>query len=333
MNLPLPLQAGFSGQAGFLTGVFRLKLRAWIALLTIVGVSLNPLMAAEPVPAKPARYVEDQAGVLPGPVQQRLLQRLDAYERETSGQIVVAVYKRLPEAAELSDYASRVFKAWQIGQQGRDNGVLVLVFTEDRKIRIEVGYGLEGAIPDALAKRIIEDDMTPRFRNGDYAGGVEAGVDALIAASKGEYKGTGSTVASKLITPRSRALAVLALIVGVIAGGFGRVLTRSSTTGLGRTSDAVVGGIVGGIGHPVSVLVFGAAGIGAAIVALVVTWSIIVGGSSGREFRNGRRRDWGGFSGGWGGGGSSGWGSGGGGFGGFGGGGGRSGGGGSSGSW
>ena len=308
----------------------------WLASIVIL-LAVWSGSAAESLPAKPALYVEDQAGILPAETKTRLLGQLDSFERETSGQIVVALYRRLPEGAELNDYATRLFKEWKIGQAGRDNGVLLLVFTEDRKLRIEVGYGLEGVLPDATAKRIIEEQITPRFRSGDYAGGIEAGVTAIIAATKGEYRGTGSTVISRFQKTKTGTLAVLALVIGAIFGVIGRLVTHAPATGAARVSDALTGGIVGGIGHPLAVILFSFFGIGASIFALFVTWSIICGGSSGSEYRRGGRRNWGGWSGGWGGGSSGGWGSGGGssggGFGGFGGGGGRSGGGGASGSW
>ena len=88
-------------------------------------------------------------------------------------------------------------RTWQPGQTGKNNGAVLFVFVDDRKMRIEVGYGLEGVLPDALAHRIQEEEILPRFRAGDYPGGIEAGVNAIIAATKGEYKGTGSTVASR----------------------------------------------------------------------------------------------------------------------------------------
>jgi uncharacterized protein len=88
----------------------------------------------------------------------------------------------------------RVFRDWKIGQKDKNNGVLLLVFTQDRKMFIETGYGLEGALPDATCKQITEYEIKPRFKAGDYAGGLTAGVDAIIAATLHEYKGNGSTV-------------------------------------------------------------------------------------------------------------------------------------------
>jgi uncharacterized protein len=89
----------------------------------------------------------------------------------------------------MEDFTVRTAEAWRVGRQKLDNGLLLFVFVKERKLRIEVGYGLEGAVPDALAKRIIDETIVPRLRQGDPAAGLEAGIDALIAATRGEYKG------------------------------------------------------------------------------------------------------------------------------------------------
>lgn len=148
------------------------------------------------LPPKPTRYVTDNAGVLGGRAE-ALNARLEAFEKETSNQILVWINRRVPENFTLEEFTVAAARKWGAGQAGRNNGVVLFVFTEDRKMRIEVGYGLEGTLPDALTHRIQEEEILPRFRSGDYAGGVEAGVSALIAASKGEYRGTGTTVASR----------------------------------------------------------------------------------------------------------------------------------------
>src|SRR6185369_10709430 len=118
-------------------------------------------------------------------------------EKESSSQIVVAVFDKLPSNSALEDFTVRTFQAWRVGQKGKDNGAVLFVFVKDRQMRIEVGYGLEGKIPDLIAKRIIAEQIAPRFRNGDYDGGLTAGVTALIQAAQGEYKGTGRTNAQK----------------------------------------------------------------------------------------------------------------------------------------
>ncbi|MBI3874934.1 MAG: TPM domain-containing protein [Verrucomicrobia bacterium] len=155
------------------------------------------LTAAEVIPPKPEQYFNDYAGVVPTPAARQLNEKLATFERDTSSQIVVAVFSKMESRSSLEDYTIRIAKSWQVGQNDKRNGAVMFVFINERKLRIEVGYGLEGVLPDAICKRIISDTITPRFRNGDYAGGLAAGVDALIAAAKGEYKGTGRTVAER----------------------------------------------------------------------------------------------------------------------------------------
>jgi uncharacterized protein len=139
--------------------------------------------------------VTDRAGVLPADRAESLNGRLERYEQETSNQLIVWIDRRVPEGFVLEDFAARAVKKWGVGQKGKNNGVAFFVFVDDRKMRIEVGYGLEGALPDVIAHRIQEEQILPRFRVGDYAGGIEEGVAGIIAATKGEYKGTGRTVA------------------------------------------------------------------------------------------------------------------------------------------
>ena len=148
----------------------------------------------EQLPPKPARYVTDNAGALSADRAEALNSKLEQYERDTSNQILVWIDRSVPENFTLEDFAVRAFKKWGVGQAKKDNGAALFVFVNDRKLRIEVGYGLEGVLPDAIANRIIQEQIVPRFRANDYPGGIEAGVDGMIAATKGEYKGTGTTV-------------------------------------------------------------------------------------------------------------------------------------------
>ncbi len=114
-----------------------------------------------------------------------------------SNQILVAVYAHMQSESSIEDYTVRVAQAWKVGQKQQKNGAVLFVFAQDRKMYLQVGYGLEGALPDALAKQIIENELKPHFRNGDFEGGLSAAVDAILAATKGEYKGTGRTVADQ----------------------------------------------------------------------------------------------------------------------------------------
>ncbi len=180
--------------------------RARVSLL-VLAAALSAAYARaakeDTLPPKPTRYVTDRAGVLDGRAE-ALNARLEEFERETSNQMLVWVDRRIPENFTLEEFTVAAARKWAAGQAGKNNGVVLFVFTEDRKMRIEVGYGLEGVLPDALAHRIQEEEILPRFRSGDYAGGIEAGVNAMIAATKGEYRGTGSTVASRSARRRGR---------------------------------------------------------------------------------------------------------------------------------
>jgi uncharacterized protein len=151
--------------------------------------------AAEVIPPAPAAYFNDYAGVVSAATADQLNQRLEQFERDSSCQIVVAVFPRMQSDSSIEDYTARVFQAWKVGQKGKDNGAVLFVFIQDRKMFIVTGYGLEGAMPDAICKRIVEDEIKPPFKAGNYEAGLMAGVNAMLAAAKGEYKGPGQTVA------------------------------------------------------------------------------------------------------------------------------------------
>jgi len=159
----------------------------WSVFLTVAS-------AAEKLPVTPEpHYVFDEAGWLSRPAYQTLDSRLEAYERETSSQLLVAIFKAVPQDAEMVDFSQRVFEAWKPGQAGKDNGAILFVFAADRKLRIHTGYGLEGVLPDARCKQIIEDVIAPLLRVGRKDDAIISGTEAIIAATKGEYTGTGRT--------------------------------------------------------------------------------------------------------------------------------------------
>jgi uncharacterized protein len=132
--------------------------------------------------------VTDLTGTLTRSDIDELNARLAQFERETSNQIVVVIVPSL-EGGSIEDYTLRVAEKNKVGKKGKDNGVLLVVAKDDHRIRIEVGYGLEGVLTDALSDQIIRRIITPRFRQNDYAGGIAAGVDAIMSATKGEFKG------------------------------------------------------------------------------------------------------------------------------------------------
>jgi uncharacterized protein len=152
-----------------------------------------PAARAE-IPASPSpHYVYDEARWLGPAAFAAIDKHLQDYERESSSQMLVAIFQALPESGEMVDFSQRVFDAWKPGQKGKDNSAILFFFVNERKIRIQVGYGLEGALPDARCKQIIEEVVAPRLRAGNREQAVAAGIEAMIAATKGEYHGTGST--------------------------------------------------------------------------------------------------------------------------------------------
>jgi len=168
-----------------------------------------PAPAEDALPPPPAHYFNDYAGVVAADAAERMEAKLRAFDEQTSNQIVVAVFPELPSPS-LEDFTVRTAQSWQVGRKKLANGVVLFVFIKDRKMRIEVGYGLEGALPDATGNQIVRDVMAPRFRQGDYAGGIDAALDAIIAATRGEY------TAAPAPAPRDRSPVPLWLVLFII---------------------------------------------------------------------------------------------------------------------
>jgi len=127
----------------------------------------------------PERWVTDGPGILSPAVRTSLDQRLAAYERATGHQVLLWIGSSTGETP-LEDWTVRTFAAWKVGRKGLDDGLVLFLFAQDRKLRIEVGYGLEGQMPDALASRIIREDITPRLASGDWDGAASAGVEQIL---------------------------------------------------------------------------------------------------------------------------------------------------------
>lgn len=194
------------------------------------------LRAAEVIPPAPARYFNDYAGVVSPAAADELNSELEQFERDTSNQIVVAIYPHMQSDSSIEDYAVRVAQSWRAGQKGRDNGAVLFVFVQDRSMYIATGYGLEGALPDALCKRIIDDEIVPGFRRGDFDGGLAAGVRALMAAARGEYRGTGSTDDERRVQGSSNLLVPALLILVLIVFSYVRSRQQVVYRRGGRTS-------------------------------------------------------------------------------------------------
>ena len=172
--------------------------------------------AAEVIPPKPTAYFNDYANVVPKDKALALNEKLAQFERDTSNQIVVVVYPKMESDSDVFDYTYRVKEKWGVGQKGKNNGAVLFVFVQDRKMYLHTNYGLEGALPDATAKEITERVIKPHFKTGDYAGGLEAGINAIIQATRGEYTGSGETVQEKRAPGSASGCGPLGFIVMLI---------------------------------------------------------------------------------------------------------------------
>jgi len=166
----------------------------------LFGIILLLVLLISPVAAldipRADGYVNDTAGLLSQGTKLKLEQFLREFEKSDSTQIVVLTLPTL-ESEVLEDYSLRVLESWAIGQKDKDNGALLLVAKAEKKIRIEVGHGLEGRLTDLLSGRIIDNVISPRFQQGDFDGGIVSGVVGIAEAVRGEYTGTGRTNSKK----------------------------------------------------------------------------------------------------------------------------------------
>jgi uncharacterized protein len=171
--------------------------------------------AQRAIPEHGGVWVHDEANVLSAGAKAEIESILKAERDSTSNQIAVLIIPSL-DGEILEEYAIKVaHEKWKLGQEKKDNGVLLLIVINDRKIRIESGYGLEGVLTDAMSSRINRNEIAPRFRQGDYDGGVKAGVIGIIQAIKGEYK-NDEPVAQKRKSKRSPFLTILIVIIIII---------------------------------------------------------------------------------------------------------------------
>jgi uncharacterized protein len=271
--------------------------RALFALMLLLSTVVAADVAVPPL----ERRVTDLTGTLTAGQTAGLEQKLDAFEQRKGSQIaVLIVLTTQPETIE--QYSIRVAEQWKLGRKGVDDGALLLVAKDDRALRIEVGYGLEGVLTDLMSKRIIEDIIVPRFKTGDFAGGIDAGVDAMIKVIDGEpLPPPQAWKAPKVGVEAYQTLFVVGFILVVVGGGILRAL-------FGRLPAAtLIGGAIGAIAW---LLV---ASLAAAVVVGIIAFVFTLFGGMPRIGRPG----YGGYRGGGGGfGGGGGWSGGGGGFGG-----------------
>jgi uncharacterized protein len=180
--------------------------RAIAALLAFVALAASARADTVPIPPVPTQWVTDTVGFLSAATQSALNQKLAAYERSSGHQVIVWIGDTTGDSS-LEDWSIRAQEKWRIGRKGLDDGIILFIFAKDRKVRIEVGYGLESVMPDATAAEIIRNQITPRLRAGDKDGAVTAGVDAILAVLSGQ---------SQPAPPPAAAASKVAVTVGVI---------------------------------------------------------------------------------------------------------------------
>jgi uncharacterized protein len=203
---------------------------------------------AGPTPPAPTQWVTDTAGFLSKPVAQSLNAQLRDYQQRSGQQVLVWIGKST-DGDPIDDWAVRTFKAWRIGRKGFDDGLVLFVMAEDRTARIEVGYGLEGQVPDAVASRVINETLIPRIKAGDRDGAVEGAVEQVVTALGGKLAAAPS---QQPVSPNSLQVifAAVVIVVLVILGfrypAFGyyllMILSTMMRRGGGGGSDAGVGG-------------------------------------------------------------------------------------------
>jgi uncharacterized protein len=216
--------------------------------------------ADEVMPPAPAQYFNDYANVVSPATASQLNQTLENFERQSSEQILVTIFPKMQSDSSIEDYTVRLARTWKVGQKDKNNGAVLFVFVQDHKMFIQVGYGLEAVLPDALCKRIIDEQISPRFKAGDFDGGLTAGVQSIIAATKGEFKGTGATVADSYSSRGSSSpllgfgFIVLIIILIIFSRGSGMFLpwlllsSSGSSRGWGGGGFSSGGGFSGGGG-------------------------------------------------------------------------------------
>ena len=221
-------------------------------ILLWIGIAVQ-VQAQELLPKpNPPRLVVDKAGVLSAEQVQILERQLVALDDSTSNQICIVTVPTL-EGGSIDDYAVNLFRSWGIGNKKTNNGVLLLVAVNDRKVRIEVGYGLEGAIPDVTAKSIINNDLGPNFKQGNYYRGFVEAIESLSKAAAGEYKTPKAqkqkgTSGGEILIFIVIVVVILMIVGGGRGGGRGGGMMSRRGSG-GFLTPFILGSMLGGGGR------------------------------------------------------------------------------------
>ena len=200
----------------------------------ILAFVLSAIAATEVIPPAPLHYFNDYAGIVSQSAADQFDRQLAQFERDSSDQVVVAVFPKMQSDVDIPAYTQRVFDAWGVGQKDKRNGVVLFVFVEDRKMFIQVGYGLEGALPDVAAFDITEHQIKPKFVEGDYEAGLRIGIDSILKAIRGEYAASTRAVQEPPRQRRSIAPFLFLFLFIPLSLLFG--LHRTARQGLGISS-------------------------------------------------------------------------------------------------
>jgi uncharacterized protein len=220
--------------------------------LALTCAALVPCGALAAVPPVPTRWVTDDAGFLSEGTRRSLDARLEAYERQTGHQVLVWI-GRTTGGEPVEDFSVAAFKAWRPGRKGIDDGLVLFILSEDRKIRIEVGYGLEGQVPDAIASRIIRETIAPRLQADDRDGAVTSGVDAMLAAIEGQAPAAAPTTEERsperpYVGGQRSLTAGEKVIIGLLVVGFLILLVTNPSLAIWLLFNIFAGGSGGGGG-------------------------------------------------------------------------------------
>ena len=215
---------------------------SWCVCAILLSLATSS-QAEEVIPTKPERYFNDYAGIVSQSVGEELDRQLSQFERATSNQVVVAIFPKMKSDSDIADYMQRVAQAWGVGQKERRDGVVLFVFLQDRNMIIQVGYGLEGALPDATAFNITEYQMKPRFIAGNYEEGLRIGIDSICGAMRGEYSSKTETIPKQNRHRRSLVLPLVLLCLIPLSVLFG--LHRTARRGFAYSKAVHIGQLTG----------------------------------------------------------------------------------------
>ncbi len=219
-------------------------MRYWLACLFIIGIFVTSLAQNLPQPTNPPQLVSDYVGLLSPAERQNLEQLLIDFDDSTSNQIAIVIISSL-EGYPIEEYSNKLLRAWGIGTKDKNNGILILVSDKDRKVRIEVGYGLEGAIPDITANEIINNDIKPNFKQKEYYKGLALAVQNLAFAAKGEYNIKKNKVDKDSLANLLKFVLLIIIVIIIVV-----ILSRKNrggggVNGGGGVSDLTTGLLIG----------------------------------------------------------------------------------------